>query len=332
MTNNFSSFDNGWPPENAHNDKVVSRAQRLAAEQKWRSDETVPNVQAPASARGRSARPGSRAREMNKRIRDLVREQEDALYASSPNAPVPGNTPQDATPKERAATDVSSTRSSASSSWEDIANEVTIAQTGRNRGLATGAMRGSSVGSAQTEVSSPRWLPSPTAPRAILCPPFAPDILLHEALQGEEKQCDIHGAHYLVSRNARDYDQAFADLTSRLNRVLESETFAALSGASVEDLLFVDIETTGLSSSVPLFLVGALRLDGEPRLDLFLARDLPEERALLAAFARLAEGKTLITFNGKSFDWPYIEGRSRAHRLTPAKPRARARWPTKNRS
>jgi uncharacterized protein YprB with RNaseH-like and TPR domain len=29
-----------------------------------------------------------------------------------------------------------------------------------------------------------------------------------------------------------------------------------------------------------------------------------------------------VTFNGKSFDWPYIEGRSRAHRLPVQLPRA----------
>lgn len=315
MTNHLQPLD-----EQNADDKPLSRAQRLAIETKPRkmppsAGEATSNGQAPRSA----SRPGSHAHEMNKRIRDLVREQENALYSASPNTASPNMA---SSKQQSVANEESSTRSSSSSLWEDIANEVTSAQAGRNRGLATGAMRGASVGSAQTEVSAPRWLPSPAVPRAILCPPFAPDTPLHEALQGEEKQCDVHGTHYLVSRHAKDYDQAFADLSRRLNRVLESESFPVLSGASVEDLLFVDIETTGLSSSVPLFLVGALRLDGEPRLDLFLARDLPEERALLAAFARLAEGKTLVTFNGKSFDWPYIEGRSRAHRLTPAKPRA----------
>ena len=322
MASNFQPFD-----EQSGDDKPLSRAQRLAIETKPRDTSTSADA-ATSSAKSskRAARPGSRAREMNKRIRDLVREQEDALYVASPNTFSSSATSQKTTSRQSSPTNesvaqvASSTRSAPSSSWEDIANEVTLSQVGR--GLETGARRGASVGSAQTEVATPRWLPSPSAPRAILCPPFAPDILLHEALNGEEKRCDIHGAHYLVSRAAKSYDQAFAKLSVRLNRVLESEHFPVLSGANVEDLLFVDIETTGLSSSVPLFLIGALRMDGEPRLDLFLARDLPEERALLAAFSELAEGKTLITFNGKSFDWPYIEGRSRAHRLTPATPRA----------
>ena len=106
-------------------------------------------------------------------------------------------------------------------------------------------------------------------------------------------------------------------------RVLASEKFDKLGGMAPSDLLFVDIETTGLSSSLPLFLVGALEFSAETHegtLHLFLARDYPEERSLLQAFHTLAAGKSLVTFNGKSFDWPYIEGRSVSHRLRFGKP------------
>lgn len=184
--------------------------------------------------------------------------------------------------------------------------------------LATGAMRGASVGSAQTENKSPIWLPLPANPRAISCASFAPDCDLHEMLGGVEKTDNDYGAHYLVSKQASHYDAHFSTLRERLERVLEAEKMPTLSGTCVEDLLFVDIETTGLSSGQPLFLIGALSMQNEAQLDLFLARDLDEEAAALAAFAQLAHGKTLITFNGKSFDWPYIEGRSRAHRVRPA--------------
>jgi uncharacterized protein YprB with RNaseH-like and TPR domain len=169
------------------------------------------------------------------------------------------------------------------------------------------------------------WLQEPAEPRAILCPTPPPNASLQEVLSGEERICVENGVHYLIARNASEYDAEFATLSTRLERVLQRECFPQLSGARLQDLLFVDIETTGLSSSVPLFLVGALDFDNaqqQPQLQLFLARDYPEERALLAAFHQIAAGRTLVTFNGKSFDWPYIEGRSVGHRLKFAGPRS----------
>jgi uncharacterized protein YprB with RNaseH-like and TPR domain len=69
-------------------------------------------------------------------------------------------------------------------------------------------------------------------------------------------------------------------------------------------------------------------------LKLLLARTLEEEAAVLAAFGKSMRGKTLVTFNGQSFDWPFVQGRAR--RLGVALPRphghfdlllsARRRW------
>jgi tetratricopeptide (TPR) repeat protein len=53
-------------------------------------------------------------------------------------------------------------------------------------------------------------------------------------------------------------------------------------------------------------------------------REYSEERSLLAALAeRLAERPVLVTFNGKSFDWPLLETRYRMTRtIPPPAPRA----------
>jgi hypothetical protein len=84
-----------------------------------------------------------------------------------------------------------------------------------------------------------------------------------------------------------------------------------------EGALFLDLETCGLSGSA-LFLVGMLRpVDGRLAVELLLARDYSEEAAVLASFWQLLAGvTTIVTFNGKSFDWPMVVDRSRRHRLS----------------
>lgn len=80
--------------------------------------------------------------------------------------------------------------------------------------------------------------------------------------------------------------------------------------------LYMDIETGGLSAA-PVFLVG-LCMVGERNLVLrqLFARDYAEERALLAEVARLAaEHDFLVTFNGKTFDVPYLRDRAIHHRI-----------------
>jgi len=83
-------------------------------------------------------------------------------------------------------------------------------------------------------------------------------------------------------------------------------------------ILYLDIETCGLSAA-PVFLVGLCHV-GERNLVLrqLFARDYAEERALLAELARIAQGfDFLVTFNGKSFDVPFLRDRAIHHRMPP---------------
>ena len=84
-------------------------------------------------------------------------------------------------------------------------------------------------------------------------------------------------------------------------------------------VVFLDLETCGLAGSA-LFLAGLLRsIDGQLAVELLLARDYSEESAVLASlWRRLAGVATIVTFNGKSFDWPMVLDRSRRHLLTRA--------------
>ena len=85
-----------------------------------------------------------------------------------------------------------------------------------------------------------------------------------------------------------------------------------------EQWLFLDTETTGLAGGTGTyaFLVGIAWWDaGGLRVEQFFMRDLNEEHSLLLELAeRMAERRALVTFNGKSFDWPLLETRYRMTR------------------
>ncbi|MGH9702982.1 MAG: ribonuclease H-like domain-containing protein, partial [Candidatus Acidiferrales bacterium] len=77
--------------------------------------------------------------------------------------------------------------------------------------------------------------------------------------------------------------------------------------------LFLDTETTGLSGGTGTypFLIGVAWWDaGGLQVEQFFMRDYHEEQSVLIALQeRLAERRVLVTFNGKSFDWPLLETR-----------------------
>lgn len=77
--------------------------------------------------------------------------------------------------------------------------------------------------------------------------------------------------------------------------------------------LFLDTETTGLSGGTGTyaFLIGIAWWDsGGLQVEQFLMRDFSEEHSVLLELAdRLAQRPVLVTFNGKTFDWPLLESR-----------------------
>lgn len=89
------------------------------------------------------------------------------------------------------------------------------------------------------------------------------------------------------------------------------ETFGALSGTPADRLVFIDIEATGFTAGTPLFLVGVVVMEGgDLRVRQLLARDYTEEAALLFELRRiLAFAKTAVSFNGKTYDLPYVRDR-----------------------
>jgi uncharacterized protein YprB with RNaseH-like and TPR domain len=87
-----------------------------------------------------------------------------------------------------------------------------------------------------------------------------------------------------------------------------------LSGLHADsDFLFLDLETMGLFAGQPLVVAGLARLkpDNAILVEQYVVRDFPDELALLAEVNRqVGEHPVMVTYNGKSFDLPFLTGRS----------------------
>jgi len=102
------------------------------------------------------------------------------------------------------------------------------------------------------------------------------------------------------------------DLLSRnSDESLSRRTRAALDDPA--KWLFLDTETTGLAGGTGTyaFLIGLAWWDaGGLQVEQLFMRDFTEEYSLLHELAaRVAERPVLLTFNGKTFDWPLLENR-----------------------
>lgn len=98
-----------------------------------------------------------------------------------------------------------------------------------------------------------------------------------------------------------------------------------LEDASLGDLYFLDIETTGLGGAGAVaFLVATARFEvdhtGAPTslvLAQYLAESPPEEAGVLDALiadARFEDDPVLVTYNGRTFDAPLLDDRATMHR------------------
>jgi uncharacterized protein YprB with RNaseH-like and TPR domain len=102
------------------------------------------------------------------------------------------------------------------------------------------------------------------------------------------------------------------ELLSRTrDELISRKTRAALEDP--EKWLFLDTETTGLAGGTGTyaFLIGLAWWDaGGLQVEQFFMRDFAEEHSLLQELSqRVAKRPVLVTFNGKSFDWPLLENR-----------------------
>ncbi len=105
-------------------------------------------------------------------------------------------------------------------------------------------------------------------------------------------------------------------LWQQRDEVISRRTRVALQDP--EKWLFLDTETTGLAGGTGTyaFLIGLAWWDaGGLQVEQLFMRDFTEEHSVLCQLAaRLVERPVLVTFNGKTFDWPLLENRFRMTR------------------
>jgi uncharacterized protein YprB with RNaseH-like and TPR domain len=143
-----------------------------------------------------------------------------------------------------------------------------------------------------------------------------PDALAR--IVGGEVRRNEYGEHVAVKRWYAE-PESFSPHTAAL-RLLAPESAVALSDP--QQWLFLDTETTGLAGGTGTyaFLVGVAWWDaGGLQVEQYFMRDFGEEHSLLLALGeRLHERPVLVTFNGKTFDWPLLETRYRMTRAIQA--------------
>lgn len=98
----------------------------------------------------------------------------------------------------------------------------------------------------------------------------------------------------------------------------ENDFFTADTDYKKEEVLFFDIETTGLSADTSsLYLIGCLYWQGESWQSIqWFADDYVSEKDLLTSFFTFLEDfSILIHYNGSGFDIPYLLKKCRQHKL-----------------
>ncbi len=145
-------------------------------------------------------------------------------------------------------------------------------------------------------------------------------------LLGGQVRRNHYGEHLSVQQWYATPEMCVPDARS-LSLLLPQPLYAEdllQSAADPEQWLFLDTETTGLAGGTGTypFLVGIAWWDaGGLQVEQLFMRDLDEEHSLLLELSeRMAKRPVLVTFNGKSFDWPLLETRYRMTRAIESVP------------
>lgn len=137
-----------------------------------------------------------------------------------------------------------------------------------------------------------------------------------ESLKGHDRYGDV-ASRFLTKIEDMTYMEIIDLLdNNRYSKKCRDNILKSISLTDVENFKFMDIETKGLSN-VPIILIGVAEIKGSKIIaSQYFLRDYSEEASIIGAYlTHLDEDSVHVTFNGKTFDVPFIKNRCRYNRI-----------------
>ena len=137
-----------------------------------------------------------------------------------------------------------------------------------------------------------------------------------ESLTGHDRYCDA-ASKYIEKIDDLSFFEIMDLLDSnKYSRKCRDNILKSISLVDTEDFKFMDIETKGLSN-VPVILIGVAEIKGNNIISSqYFLRDYPDEASVLEGYlSHLDDDSVHVTFNGKSFDVPFIKNRCLYNRV-----------------
>ena len=137
-----------------------------------------------------------------------------------------------------------------------------------------------------------------------------------ESLTRHDRYCDI-ASRFLDKIDDLTYCEIIDLLDSnRYTPKCRDNVLKSISMTDKENFKFMDIETKGLSN-VPIILIGVAEIKGNNIIaSQYFLRNYAEEASIIDAYlGHLDDDSVHVTFNGKTFDVPFIKNRCRYNRI-----------------
>ena len=137
-----------------------------------------------------------------------------------------------------------------------------------------------------------------------------------ESLKSHDKYGDV-ATRFLDRLDGMSYLEVVELLDdNRYSRKCRDNVIKSISMTDVENFKFMDIETMGLSN-VPIILIGVAEIKEKNIVcSQYFLRNYTEESSIIEAYlTHLDEDSVHVTFNGKTFDVPFIKNRCIYNRI-----------------